>query len=251
MSDAASLFSTRSQRAIVWWALALATAYGLATVLLLHMVPPPAADLPAADVAAFYREHATSIRWGAAICGWSGAFMLPLLTVVAVQMARLEVGGARIWSALALVSGATMSIWLAVPPIFWGAAAFTADRDPEITALAHQIGMLTLVTTDQFYVFLWIGVTVLALRPATRRTVHHPFPRWWGYLSLWITGMLELGALGFVTDSGPLAWSGLLVFWSPLTLLAVWIGVQAALLLRALAAQEAAALAGTPTEAAA
>jgi hypothetical protein len=33
---------------------------------------------------------------------------MPILAVVAIQMARVETGGARIWTAVSLVSGAMM-----------------------------------------------------------------------------------------------------------------------------------------------
>jgi hypothetical protein len=131
-----------------------------------------------------------------------------------------------------------MSLFLMLPPMFWGVAAYTAPRkDPEVTTLMHELATLTLTTTDQYYIFLWVGVTVIALRPATQLVKHNPFPRWWGYLSLWITIMFEAGAVAFVPRSGPFAWNGLLVFWSPLSLFGLWIGIQSWLVFRALRGQ--------------
>jgi hypothetical protein len=235
-----SVFSENSQRVILWWGIGLAVAYGFALVFLLKMVPPPSAAWPADHVAQFYRHNSIQIRWGAVIAGWSGAFMMPILAVVAMQMTRVETGGIKIWSALSLVSGALMSLFLALPTFCFGTAAFTADRSPEITAAMHQLGVLTLVTSDQFYIFMWIGVTVIALRPATQLVPHNPFPRWWGYLSLWITVMFEAGAFAYVPRTGPLSWNGLLAFWSPLSLFTVWITVQCWLVFRALRQQAAA-----------
>jgi len=239
MTDTMSVFSERSQRAILWWGIGMALVYGVVLIFLFEMVPPPSAKWSAERVADFYQENSTQIRWGAVIDGWAGAFMMPILAVVAIQMARVETGGAKIWSALSLVSGALMSLFLALPPIFWGVAAYSADRGDEITAMMHQLGLLTLTTTDQYYIFMWVGVTVLALRPATQQVKHNPFPRWWGYLSLWITVMFEAGAFAFVPKSGPLSWNGLLVFWSPLSLFGVWITIQCYLIFKALRAQEA------------
>jgi len=240
MTEQRSRFSERSQRAILWWGIGLAVVYGLALILLLQQVPTKNPQWSAQEVADFYLHNQTRIKWGAVIGGWTGGFMMPILAVVAVQMARVETGGWRIWSALSLVSGALMSLFLMLPPLFWGVAAYTAPRkNPEVTALMHELGTLTLVTTDQYYVFLWIAVTVLCLRPATQLVKHNPFPRWWGYLSIWITIMFEAGAFAFVPRTGPLAWNGLLVFWSPLSLFAVWISVQCWLLFRALRRQSA------------
>jgi hypothetical protein len=81
-----------------------------------------------------------------------------------------------------------LSLFLMLPPLFWGVVAYTAPRkDPEVTTLMHELATLTLTTTDQYYIFLWIGVTVIALRPATQLVKNNPFPRWWGSTSLWIT----------------------------------------------------------------
>lgn len=241
MTEISSRFSLRSQRAILWWGIAMAVTFALALIFLLQMVPTKNPSWSAEQIADFYADNQTRILWGAVICGWTGAFMMPILAVLAVQMSRVETGGLKIWSALSLVSGALMSLFLALPPLFWGVAAYTAPRrSPEVTAVMHELGTLTLVTTDQFYIFVWIAVTVICLRPATQLVPNNPFPRWWAYGSLWITIMFEAGAFAFAFRSGPLSWDGLLVFWSPLTLFGVWISVQSWLTFRALRLQEAA-----------
>ena len=238
MATGRSLFSERSQRAILWWGIALAIAYIAAFALLLQQVPLKNPAWTAEQVADWYTQNSTRIKWGAVICSWSGAFMMPILAVVAVQMARVETGGLKIWSVLSLVSGALMSLFLMLPPMFWGVAAYTAPRkDPEVTTLMHELASLTMTTTDQFYIFMWIGVTVICLRPATQLIKNNPFPRWWGWLSLWITIMFEAGAIAFIPRSGPFAWNGLLVFWSPLILFSTWIAIQSWLIFRALRGQ--------------
>lgn len=233
-----SFFSERSQRAILWWGIGLAVVYTLSLGFLLKQIPLRDPAWSAQQVADWYVQHQGSVKWGAVISGWAGAFMMPILVVVSIQMARVETGGWKVWSALSLVSGALMSLFLALPPIFWGVAAYTAPRkDPEVTALMHELANLTLTTTDQYYIFMWIGVTVICLRPATQLVKNNPFPRWWGYLSLWITIMFEAGAVAFVPRGGPFAWNGLLVFWSPLSLFGVWITIQCWLTFRALRGQ--------------
>jgi hypothetical protein len=240
MPQSRSLFAERSQRAILWWGIGLAVVYTLALIFLLQQVPTKNPAWSAQQIADWYQQNQGKIKWGAVICSWTGAFMMPVLVVVSVQMARVETGGWKVWSALSLVSGALMSLFLMLPPMFWGVAAYTAPRkDPEVTALMHELATLTLTTTDQYYIFLWVGITVICLRPATQLVKNNPFPRWWGYLSIWITIMFEAGAFAFVPRSGPLAWDGLLVFWSPLTLFGVWITVQSWLIFRALRLQSA------------
>jgi hypothetical protein len=185
MSKSRSFFSERSQRAILWWGIALAAIYTVALIFLLQQVPTKNPAWTAEQVADWYANNQGKIQWGAVIGGWTGAFMMPILAVLTIQMARVETGGWKIWSALSLVSGALMSLFLMLPPLFWGVAAYTAPRkDPEVTTLMHELATLTLTTTDQYYIFAWVAVTVIALRPATQLVKNNPFPRWWGYLSL-------------------------------------------------------------------
>jgi hypothetical protein len=226
--------SERSQTIVVWWALALTAIYGLTLGFLLHMIPPPDPVLSADQVAAWYADRHTEIRVGAVIAGWTSAFMLPLAAVIAIQMARQERGG-KIWSVLTIAGGAMMSIFLVLPPLFWGVAAFTPGRNPEITTTMHELGMLTLTTTDQYYIFMWVAIVVICFLPTNVR--HSPFPRWFGYLTAWIGIMFEAGAIAFLPRTGAFAWNGLFVFWSPLTLFGVWIVAQSVLLLKALKKQ--------------
>jgi len=223
--------SERSQKVLVWWALIFTAIYGAALGLLLHMIPPPSPKLSATEIAHWYAKHHDSIRLGAMIAGWTSAFMLPLSIVIGVQMSRQE-PGRKVWSITTIAAGSLMSIFLVLPPLFFGVAAFTPSRAPQVTSLMHELGVLTLVTTDQYYIFMWVGIAVICLLPSTVK--HSPFPRWFGYLTIWTALMFEAGAIAFLPKTGPFDWRGLLVFWSPLTLFGLWIGVASYLLLKAL-----------------
>jgi hypothetical protein len=227
--------STRAQRILLWWGLAWTLIYGLVWWRLLHMMPPPTARWSADEIARFYLENGGEIKIGAMICGWTSGFMVPIAIVVAVQIARLE-AGKPVWALAAFAGGSLMSVPLVLPPIFWGTAAFTPTRSPEITALMHELAMLTFVTTDQYYIFMWVAITAASLLPVTVR--YSPFPRWFGYYTAWTALMFETGAVAFLTRSGPFAWNGLLAFWLPVVTFFAWIIVAATMLFRAISAQE-------------
>jgi hypothetical protein len=226
--------SERSQRALVWWAVIFAVIYGLALCLLLDMVPPPTAKLDATQIAHWYAVRHTKIRIGAVIASWTSAFMVPLTIVIAEQIRRQE-RNSRVWTWMTLLGGGLMSMFLVLPPLFWGVAAFTPTRAPQVTAIMHELGMLTLTTTDQYYVFMWVAICVISFVPAAAK--HSPFPRWYGYFTAWTAIMFEAGAFAFLPRTGPFAWNGLLVFWVPLTLFGLWIAVTSYLLLGALKQQ--------------
>ena len=227
----------RAQRILVWWTIGFMVVFGLAWGVLIGLMPLPRATLTPVEVADFYRAHSMRIRVGAAICSWTGAFMVPLAVVISVQMARLE-KGVPIWSILQFAGGIMMSMFLVIPPLLWGVAAYNADRPPEVTALMHEFANLMLVTTDQYFIFQMVAIAVVSL--TQKVDAHSPFPRWIGYLTIWAALMFEFGVAGFVPKTGPFAWNGLFVFWFPLTIFGLWVTVIAVSLLAALKRQSAA-----------
>jgi hypothetical protein len=226
--------SNRGQVIMLWWALTFMFIYGFCLWGLLGMVPPPPATLGANEVAAFYADNGLRIRLGAMITSWTSAFMVPFSVVVAVQLARLE-SGTRVWSMLQFAGGILMSIFLVLPPLFWGVAAFSPARPPEVTALMHELGTLTLVTTDQFFIFQMVAIGYISL--TQKRDPKSPFPRSMGYFTIWAALMFEVGAIAFLPKTGPFAWNGLFVYWCPLIIFGAWVTVMSIAMLRALRLQ--------------
>jgi hypothetical protein len=215
---------------------AFSAIYAVVLRFLLNMLPPPSANWTSAQITQFYMDHSLQIRTGAVIASWTGAFLVPLATVLAIQMYRHEKGN-PVWSILTCANGVMMTIFLVLPPIFFGVAAFTPGRSADATAIMHELGVLTLITTDQYFIFMWVAVAVICLIPNS--VVHSPFPRWFGYLTAWTALMIEAGAIAYLTRSGPFAWNGLLAFWSPVTVFGLWIAIAVTLLLKAINKQAA------------
>jgi hypothetical protein len=226
--------SARSQTTILWWGFSFLVIFGLAWYFLLGMVPPPPASWPAQDIAAYYLQNATKIKVGAVIASWTSAMMIPFSVVVAFQLARLE-KGKPVWSVLSLCSGCMMSMFLVFPPIIWGVIAFEPTRPAEITSALNQLANLTLVTTDQYYIFQMVAIWVVGLR--TKVVSHNPFPRWMCWANLWIAVIFEVGAPSFMFKTGPFAWNGLFVFWFPFTFYFFWQASMYFMMLRALKGQ--------------
>ncbi|MEQ8839151.1 MAG: hypothetical protein RID07_20265 [Lacipirellulaceae bacterium] len=231
--------SERAQHLSIWCTLIMMFTFGWVLWGLLYMLPPPMATLSEVEVAAFYRANAFDIRLGAMIASWISAFGVPFAVVIAIQLARLEKQdspeGAPVWSLLAFAGGILMTMFLVFPPIVWGTAAFTAERAPQLTTILHELGTLTLVTTDQFFIFQMIPIAIVSLR--VKHDEYSAFPRWLGYFTLWAALVFEVGALAFMFKSGPFSWNGIMVFWAPLIVYGSWVTVTCVVILKALARQ--------------
>lgn len=225
----------RAQRILIWWTMSFMVIFGFTYYFLIGMLPLPPATWTPDQIAGFYTENAFKIRLGAMILSWTSAFAVPLAVVMAVQMARLE-KGVPVWSILQFAGGIMMSIFLVLPPIFWGIAAFNPGRDPQVTAGIHEIANLILVTTDQYFIFQMVAIAVVSL--TQKVDIHSPFPRWIGYFTIWAALMFELGAIAFLPKTGPFAWNGLFVFWFPLCIFGAWISVMSWACLKAIKRQE-------------
>jgi hypothetical protein len=185
------------------------------------------------------------IRIGAVIGALTGGFIIPLMVVFAAQIYRIEShqrdfdgdprGKAPVWTWLTLASGGVVAVPLALPLIFWGAAAYTATRSPDATAVLHDLAMLLFITGSQFYIFPWVAMTVASFMPKT--VPHNPFPRWFGYFNIFITVTFEFGVPPLLTRTGVWAWNGLLGWWTPVTTLGIWFVVVYVLLFKAINAQ--------------
>lgn len=228
--------SARAQRIMIWWTLAFMLIFGLTYYFLIGLLPLPPATWTPEQVAAFYTDNAQRIRIGAMILSWVSAFPVPIAVVIAVQMARLE-KGVPIWSILQFAGGIMMSIFLVLPPIFWGIAAYNPTRDPQVTAAIHEIANLILTTTDQYFIFQMVAIAWISL--TVRHGADSPFPRRLGYFTIWGALMFELGAVAFLPKTGPFAWNGLFVFWFPFCIFGTWISLLSWSLLRAIKVQEA------------
>ncbi len=231
----------RTQKFIVWWSLVFFAIYAVIGFnrWLLPGIPPLPPGWSAAQIAQWYAEHSTRVKIGAFISSWVGAAWAPFLVILALQMYRHEKTMRKlpVWTAITGACGVMVSIFLVLPPIFWGVAAFTPTRAPEVTALMNELAYLTFVTTDQYFIFAWVAISVVCLIPNS--VVHTPFQRWYGYFNAWMTVVFEFGAFAFLAKTGPFAWNGLFPYWLPLAAGFGWFGATTYVLLKAINQQAA------------
>jgi hypothetical protein len=113
----------------------------------------------------------------------------------------------------------------------WLIAAYRPDqRSPSDLVLLNDAGWLMFVAMV-FGGPPWLGSTGLAI--LRDRGADPVFPRWSGYLTLWVLLLIVPGCLCVFFTAGPFAWNGLIAFWVVLSVFASWVLVMSKLLLDA------------------
>lgn len=221
--------SSRSQIIMVWWTMIFFVMYGVAVFFIMGLMPPPSPLRPDLEVAQSYSDNSLVLRIGVMIALATAGCMLPFSAVISYQMAKLK--GMMPWAILQGMGGALMTMWLALPLMFWGVAAFTPERAADLTRLMNDLAWLTFITSISHYIFQVCAISYVCL---TDRVESPYFPRWLGYLTVWTFFVTEVGVLGFLVKSGPFAWNGLFVFWFPVSVFTIWIFSMATVFVRGL-----------------
>ena len=220
-----------NHRIAVWLGVLVAIGLPLGWgVLASFLLPPLSPSAPPQEVANFVAEGGVLQKVGLMIALASVGGVLPLSAVLGDQMRRME-GARPIWAQTQLAC-ATLTVWLlSAAFVFFAAATFRADRDPQLIQLLHDLGWLTIITPVSMVV-LWMGIVGAAI--LSDRSDPTVMPRWVVYLSIWAALLSAPGFAAVLFHSGPFAWSGLLALWIPLIIFLVWWITLVVYLLRAI-----------------
>lgn len=200
-------------------------------------IPPMAPSMSAEEVAAFYREHLLGIRIGAALMFLSGAFYAVYTAVFSAQMSRIRnVSRAAVYAQL--VGGAFACLTFMVPAMLFLVTAYRPDRAPSETLLLNDMSWILLVMAWPPFAAQQLSFVYSIFADRSENPV---FPRWLGYLNIWVVlGFTPATVLAFFHD-GPFAWNGVMCFWVPATVFCIQFAANVTMLLRAIGAETSAA----------
>ncbi|MBH0122490.1 hypothetical protein I0Q12_24515, partial [Rhodococcus sp. CX] len=154
------------------------------------------------------RENTAWIRFSMVTFNLCGIMILPLFTVIVVQMKRMRQSHVFAYCYLtAIVSGATI---FALSNIFFLVAAFRPERDPELVMLLNDLAWIGFIAPIGMVVSQFL---LLAAAIYFDNGPDPVFPRWVGHYSLATAVAMIPAAAAAVVQTGPLAWDGLLSFW--------------------------------------
>jgi hypothetical protein len=225
--------NTRNQVACAWGGLVGVALILVALVVAGYVIPPKASATPG-EIAAFYHLNTFDIRLGLLIGLLGTAGWAALMAVMWVQLTRINHGARNVMATLHVITGVAVYVLLTLFMVLLAAAAFRPERAPEGTQLLHDIGwFMAFLAAIPFVVqALAAGLAILG-----DRREHPIFPRWVGYLGLWVALLLLPGSALLFFKTGPFAYDGVISYWIPLFGFGGWMAVQSWSALRAAKAE--------------
>lgn len=221
--------NARLERLFAWSGIASIGVIGIGFALVAGFLPPPSPGDDAETVANFFRENQDSIRWGMVIMA-VGALLLAMFVVgMTLQIRRIE-GAHSGLAYLTLAMGAVLVLQFLYMDFFWQAAAFRADRSPEVIQGINDLAWIPFIGAGGPLLVMDLCFAIAILSDKRERPA---FPRWLGYFGLWCAVGNPLGWFVVFFTTGPLAWDGILAFWVPVGLFGAWMIVNSIYMVKA------------------
>ena len=194
---------------------------------------PPSPLASAEAIAQMYAEQRNQIRLGLLISMFSAGLLVPWSAGLFIQLRRGE-GPASPLPYVQMLCGALFSLEFMYMIMFWQTAAFRAETAPELIRLLNDMAWIPFVGLTSTAVIMALALGFSMLGNDRRQPV---YPRWAGYFNLWVAGLFTPGSLCVFFHDGPFAYNGVLAWYLPVSVFAVWIPVNTTLTLRAIRAQ--------------
>lgn len=170
-----------------------------------------------ADVVSFYTDDPNRVMLGFVIASIGVVLMAPTLGLISLHMLRME-GRWPVLALTQLIAGAVTVVINLFPQLLFALGGFRTDRSTDTLILINDAAWLLLFTGIMPFIVQNLAIGVAVLRDRT-----HVFPRWLGYLNIWVAIAFLPDPLAFFFKTGPFAWNGLLVFWLALTAYCVFL----------------------------
>lgn len=223
------------QRIGAWCGTIMILLYGASFSGIAQLFPPLSPTASADEIAAFFVDHKLWIRFGVSGALLSAVLALPFLATIILRIRRAE-GRWGMLSMTQLMAATVFVPALLFPQFFLGVAAYRPEqRSAELTQALNDIFWLWFIG-----IVGTIIIQNLTLAAAAFMDKAEPptFPRWYGYLNLWVATLSLPGCVVVVFNDGPLAWDGVFAFYIPGLVLVVWLFCTTAVLLKSIKAEQ-------------
>jgi len=221
---------TRLLKAGVWTGPLFLVLYAIFFWGVAGFIPPQSPHHSAAQIAQFFDENRTAIRVGQIGGLVSSTLLFVFFAVISLEIARIE--QRRPLLAMVQFAGAILLIvFFAICSMVWIAATFRSELSPSTIRMLNDVGWLMFVMVFPGYV---LQMFCMAIAGFIDRSPTPTWPRWAAYLNLWVAFSGAGGGIAVFFKHGAFAWNGLIGFYVPISVFAVWLSITTVLLLRSL-----------------
>ncbi|HKP40502.1 hypothetical protein [Mycobacterium sp.] len=207
---------------LLWTLPALGILWISAFFLFPGFVHPMSPTMSAEEVATFYRDDTSRIRYSMIVFNWFGVGLIPIVMLLATQIRRMAHRTPILSYSLIACAGGPPSLFL-IANMFWLLAAFRPERAPELTQLFNDLAWVTFTILVPYLIAQSV---LLALAVYWDRQAQPVFRPWVAHFNLLIAVALTPAAFTALAFTGPVAWDGLLSFWVKNIAIAIWIIVM-------------------------
>jgi hypothetical protein len=225
-SPRVALRSTDGELILLWTLPAVAIIWISAFLLFPGFTPPISPTMPAEQVAAFYRDNQSAVRYSMILFNWFCVGLIPVLILIVMQIRRMA-HRTPIFSYCMLGCVAGGPTLFLIANVCWLLAAFRPERNPELTQMFNDLAWITFTSLVPFLIAQSVILALAIYFDDPSRPV---FKRWVAHFNLLVAAALLPAAFVGLALAGPLAWDGTLSFWLKNISIAVWIVVMSVVL---------------------
>jgi hypothetical protein len=178
---------------------------------LLHLFPPPPPLSSPAEIAERVETYRSYILMGGVLLTFALCLLFVFVGGLVACLKRMEGRMHPFTDAFIMLSALGYTTFFMVA-LFMIEAAYRPEASLEIVRTMTDLGIILLVfaAAPGFVMFLLAGLVVLG-----DKNPQPIFPRWTGYLSIWVAVLSIPGCMVAFFKTGPFAWNGILAFWMP------------------------------------
>lgn len=221
MTERGSWGSSRQVLLVCAWCAVVELLTGVVGLFIAGVLPLPLGpDNTAEEVVAFY-SRGVHVPFGFMLASLGFALMAPLAAGLSYVMQADPTAGSRILGYAQLSGATSISLIMPCAMVMMATAALRPDRIPDATVMLNDMAWLLFVTPVGVFIVQNVAIATYTLRSPTSL-----FPRWYGYLNLWVGFTFSFDGLSLIYPDGPFGWNRPLIFWLALTSFAIFLAAS-------------------------
>ncbi len=215
------MVSNRVQTFCLWSGVAFLVSYLAFFLGVAGYIPPSPPSWDPQTVAAFYDEHRYAIRVGQVGALIASTLLFPFWCLITAHIGRIELRRNRLplMALMQLCGAILLQVFFVVCSMMWIIASYRPELEAGTIRMLHDGGWLVFVMVFPAYVMQMFCIAGAAFIDDSPDPV---MPRWVGYLNLWVGFAGMGGGIAVFFYGGAFAWNGLIGFYIPAGVFALW-----------------------------